>query len=280
MSQKYEWLYNTTYPDKVQEFTEKLNITPNDATLIKQIQALIEQKKFAEANELRKQIPNYKQKEIIAQDWNTMADTVVALQLEYDSRYTPSYVLSKEKPTNQSEGDYWYRITNIKYFGETEEIGIGEKSPDNPYILQGLEVPDTEITLYSLPSGVCDEYNTQASVLIKKVNKVTLNGTQTITWVSNLSDNDWVTFTIAPAQIGIRTRTNIFCDKMPVTLQNTNRVEIDSSGKIVLVQIPNIWIGISKSDTTTIAKEKINVWLSQNPITVLYELETPEIIQL
>ena len=157
MSQKYDFRPNTTYPDTIQTFEEKLNITPNDATLVKQMQQLIEQRKFSEANAIRKQIPNYTQKQIIAQDFNTVFDTTVALQLEYNNRYTPSYVLSKDKPTNQSEGDYWYRITDIKYIGETTEIGTGDKTPDNPYEIKGYTVPNINIELFQLPNEVADE---------------------------------------------------------------------------------------------------------------------------
>lgn len=284
MSQKYEWLYNTTYPDKIQEFEEKLNITPNDATLIKQVQQLIEQRKFAEANAIRQQIPNYKQKQIIAQDFNTVFDTTVALQLEYDSRYTPSYVLSKEKPTNQSEGDYWYRITNIKYFGETEEIGTGEKSPDNPYILKGLEVPDTEITLYSLPSGVCDEYNVQTSALTKRIGKIILNGSETNWSINEPWDTQY------PSIIHVNTylpnwkigQKNAICSNLIFTTEDDK----DFNKVCAMCHTTNDGFGVfapaQNTDVTDFSARLsyFKQWLSQNPVTVLYELSTPEIIQL
>ena len=269
MSQKYEWLYNTTYPDKVQEFTEKLNITPNDATLIKQIQALIEQKKFAEANELRKQIPNYKQKEIIAQDWNTMADTVVALQLEYDSRYTPSYVLSKEQPTNQSEGDYWFQITNVEYIGETEEIGTGDKSPSNPYQLKGVSVPNTDIILYGLSDEIYDNYEENNKVLTRRIGKYILNGSEEWSTINDTKGTQYFTF-------NLNNNKDTICITNMYQFKNGWEIADITQSCFFNTEVSNNLIIKDTSKTLETFKQM----LSETNLVVLYELITPKIIQL
>ena len=276
MSIKYPALPNTTYPDKIQTFEEKLNITPNDATLVKQVQQLIEQRKFAEANAIRQQISNYKQKQLVVQDWNEMADTVVALQLEYNARYTPSYVLSKEKPDNQSEGDYWYRITNIKYIGETEEIGEGEKSPENPYVLKGQKVPNTDLELYSLPNGVYDEYDDNSKIYIKRIQKIVLNGDENFFWSQDHAVLDITSYGTSLYSNNTDIPSFMLSSNLMVR-SFTDLISKDING-IYGFSTSKYYLHIRFKGISTLEETKQK--LSTQPTTVLYELETPEIIQM
>lgn len=100
----------TTFPDSIQTFPTMIDIDSADATLVAQYQNAIQSGDVASAAQILRSIPNYSKKIINADLLNTINDTLVAVQQFYADRYNPSYVVSENQPSGQSNGDYWFQI--------------------------------------------------------------------------------------------------------------------------------------------------------------------------
>lgn len=100
----------TLYPGQIQTFPTMQNITADDADLVKQYQEAMENGNLQEAGNILAQISNYPNKLITADILNTMQDTLVALQVKFDQRYSPGITVSVDAPTNPGNGDYWWQV--------------------------------------------------------------------------------------------------------------------------------------------------------------------------
>ena len=101
----------TTFPDSIQTFPIMLDIDENDAALVSEYQIAMRNGDIASAAQALQSISNYGRKIITADLLNTMQDTLVAVQQFYADKYNPSYIVSETQPVGQSEGDYWFEIT-------------------------------------------------------------------------------------------------------------------------------------------------------------------------
>lgn len=102
----------TKYPEEIQTFPKMQDITVGDAALVKQYQEAMQSGDFAGANAILRQIPEYATKIVTADLLNTVDDTVVALQREFNLKYNPSITISKDRPANMQEGDYWWEVVD------------------------------------------------------------------------------------------------------------------------------------------------------------------------
>lgn len=198
--------------------------------------------------------------------------------------------------------------------GKTTEEIDGEKSPDNPSTIRGIgnffqglsiaaakDLSDpfgeirminvdfsSELFLYSLPNGTTDNYAITDGTITKKITKVFLDGSQTLTY-SNSQPSDTLfarfAYDVGPYSGAARTSANIICSHFvasDVDLDTGEKtwtlVDESASHIYLLFQIQKSrlsgwndeWNNIQKSDA-------INSWIVYNPVTILYEVETPVI---
>lgn len=122
-----------------------------------------------------------------------------------------------------------------------------------------------ELPLRSLPSGVCDSFNLVTGEYVQRVGEVVLDGSQQLSQFGNEGEH-YYAFN-AP----IKTYTQggrAISDKLS-TGENENW------GRKYRVNPANNLAMLCFSLDGYMTKEQANVYLSQNPITVQYELETP-----
>ena len=166
-------------------------------------------------------------------------------------------------PTNAAYARVGSRYLESDFSQATfSESIISEHIPyeeDNTQIL--LNEP-----LMRLPNGVCDEI-TRDGILIRRIGKKIIdaniprlahNGTSS-------NHNQFVIHNgvVTPHSIN---HANLLCDKKPCKVENSGNNSVWVYNKTTLV---------FQMDSTINSVEKMRQWLSQNPTTVYYELETP-----
>lgn len=137
--------------------------------------------------------------------------------------------------------------------------------------------------LRSLPNGVCDEIrnNNGQWELVRKIGKVILDGSEPWLIASGNNNNTmyWNVDNIGNAKTYVAPGIipNLICDKISITSYNT-AFNMDKDSTMMCLTNRN------KSTTNSIAIRMLNPnnhagvlseWLSKNPTTVYYELETP-----
>ena len=101
----------TSYPNKIQYFTQMYDISASDGSLIQQYQTAMQSSDLSLARQILAQIPNNQNKIITADYLNTINDTVVAVEEYFRSRYSPAYIVSETQPSFQNATDFWFEIT-------------------------------------------------------------------------------------------------------------------------------------------------------------------------
>lgn len=103
----------TTFPQEIQTFLQKQDMTATDGDLVKQYQQAMEDGNIARASEYLAQIENYQNKIITADEMNTIVDTCVAVEQFFANRYNPAYIVSATQPIGQEDGDFWFKVTAV-----------------------------------------------------------------------------------------------------------------------------------------------------------------------
>ena len=131
-----------------------------------------------------------------------------------------------------------------------------------------LSLPE-EVVLRSLPNGVCDTFNTRTGEYIQRIGKCILDG----------SESQWTHASISPTNVFELPMTNmkryirvghIICDTLPYSYTN---LEVWNTYTGVSPLSARESIVLRNNNTDTI--QDLKAWLSQNPTTICYELETP-----
>lgn len=99
------------FPEQIITFPDRMNISENDAVLIKQYQEAMEEGNLTSASEILHQITDYDKKIISTQYLNLITQTVFNLQKYYLQKYSPSIVVSSQQPVLQDNTDLWFQIT-------------------------------------------------------------------------------------------------------------------------------------------------------------------------
>lgn len=147
-----------------------------------------------------------------------------------------------------------------------------------PYKSNSTKIPLLS-PLRSLPNGVCDEIvldreNNKAKI-IQRVGKVTYDGTDV--WGKHTVHNNNVRIqTTLPNCVRRDTAGFIYaiCDKLPSVIWNYSWLQ---NYNLVTVNLTNLHLQLSD---TTMTKQQMLSWLTQNPITVQYELAEPVITEI
>ena len=103
----------TNFPNQVDTFPTMLDITADDAELVKQYQDAMEAGIYDVAQQVLAQIPNNQQKIISAGLMNDVLDGLTATEQYFGDRYSPAYVVSEMQPTFQQATDFWFHVTGV-----------------------------------------------------------------------------------------------------------------------------------------------------------------------
>lgn len=135
---------------------------------------------------------------------------------------------------------------------------------------------DEIIILRSLPSGVCDTLNVRTGEYVQRIGEIVLDGSEDENWKTNNTEgtttNRFISSSLQNSNVDQTTGVGQFlCDKLKTEVWNqTSRLGLTINGQSVFIY--NASIDYSAS--------AIKQWLSQNPITVQYELATPTVKQV
>lgn len=103
----------TNFPNSVDTFPTMLDITADDAGLIKQYQEAMEAGSYDVAQQVLSQITNSQRKIISAGLMNDVLDGLTATEQYFGDRYSPAYVVSETQPTYQQATDFWFHVTGV-----------------------------------------------------------------------------------------------------------------------------------------------------------------------
>ena len=152
--------------------------------------------------------------------------------------------------------------------GNDEDILIANFSIDN---IRLSEV-DKTIVLRSLPSGVCDTLNVETGEYVQQIGEVVFDGSSDeIIGIGTLVGNT-MRFSLRP-ESKIKTSCDGLCDKFPYIRYNSEdkeHIRVDGTTPYGYI---NLWINTSRLSTPD--RDGLRQWLSQNPVTVQYQLDTP-----
>ena len=139
-----------------------------------------------------------------------------------------------------------------------------------PYKTNILRTPEI-VTLRSLPSGVRDELNLMTGEYIKRIGEIVLDGSQSMD-----ADSNGVFVQVNDAKRFLNYTGKMACDKLPImpTYGHLANVENGISGYTnANGYLGQNWLYIKINNS--INKNEVKQWLTQNPLTVQYELGEP-----
>ena len=98
----------SSYPSSIQLFPTMQDMIASDALLVTQFQQAMQAGNVPLAQTILAQITNKDKKIVSAELLNTAWDTLVALQKQFITKYSPAYIISETQPADQEIGDYWF----------------------------------------------------------------------------------------------------------------------------------------------------------------------------
>lgn len=151
--------------------------------------------------------------------------------------------------------------------GEVEytnvQIEEGEPTSFEQYISDEKYILATE-PIRSLPNGVCDSINS-LGVETRRIGNLVLDGSEN--WVNSVQQEKTIRFVI---RHNVKTPYVGFCDKFLFRTYDMSHGDYE----YILVTGTEIYINISIDKLTPQNVIGFKQWLTQNPVTVFYELET------
>lgn len=167
-----------------------------------------------------------------------------------------------------------YYIMNSLATGVEHQLEIGTQVTSyEPNKTSILSLPE-EVVLRSLPNRVCDTFNTRTGEYVQRIGERILDG----------SESQWIHGSISPTNVFELPMTNmkrytgvgqIICNTLPYSYTNLE-VWDTYTGVSPLSARENIVLRNNNTDTI----QDLKAWLSQNPTTICYELETPIVTKI
>lgn len=217
---------------------------------------------------------------------------------EYDSNYNFIKIFSinivNKQFTTSNNAKYITMRFGVSTIGVTaiySNIQLEENTTATTYETYQGSKQELTLTepLRSLPNGICDEII--GDKLIRRVGKIVLNGSENWSiWqdgskpITSLIIGMAMVLSLAPSTRSFYA----MCDKVPSYLPNDDTSYTTSKHPYYSTLFENCYgyyansttnkrlaIGILKSKLNTVDLAGFKTWLSQNPTTVYYELETP-----
>jgi hypothetical protein len=183
--------------------------------------------------------------------------------------------------------------------GETKEVGTGDKSPDNPYVLEGVEnaiitvadgtntdeYPITTPPLYSLPDGTKDTFDVVSGNMLRSLGFDKFSGSEN--WTVNMAYQNQVetivfSLPLPTAKPGWTIQTGVMSC---FNWRNNNQIYYEDTEGFNITSSPNLVIRVNRSHLATEDAAGFKSWLAaQNtagtPVMALYQLATPTTSQL
>ena len=104
----------SSYPNSIQLFPTMQDMTASDALLVTQFQQAMQAGDISLTQTILAQITDKDTKIISAELLNTAWDTLVALQKQFITKYSPAYIISETQPADQEIGDYWFKVVKTE----------------------------------------------------------------------------------------------------------------------------------------------------------------------
>lgn len=192
----------------------------------------------------------------------------------------------------------WYTL-RMNVINANEEVNITNimvekygQTTYEPYKTNVTKIPLLS-SLRSLPNGVCDEVvvdrkNSKAT-LIQRIGNITFDGSSDETWhtwginnsVSHLNSYHYVDGTNNTKKLGVKTNPSYTATQLAVGGgYSSTQTGVGLNESYFSFSIPKNYVGTGANDTTSMCENKARQWLSQNPITLYYELATPVITEV
>lgn len=168
-------------------------------------------------------------------------------------------------------------------------------SPDNVATLTGVEYPafmaadgqgnsnsaTLPYTLYSLPNGVCDEYDALTGRFVQRVGKLVLDGTEPWVIQGYINSDDATAFNFFVTNMAASN--NLYSTHFEPWIpfgNYKNKAYFTGNNTRFTFSVENSIIGITAEDSENTSVDKAKSYLSAQaaagtPVTVLYELAEP-----
>ena len=180
-----------------------------------------------------------------------------SMDYSFQPRDKEQYVAIYVGQATSSDYNYTATIKGL-YLGKTSDVFVTPKYN---------KTPSTNIVLRSLPDGTCDTYNPITGEYVKHIGETTYNGSEY--WVLADESNAYY----AKAYVSRPTNAKQYTANLYCNLLTPNEF-LQPSGNHVYIRY-NLDISL---DTTMIGGSDLNAikkWMKDNPITLVYPLETP-----
>ena len=170
-------------------------------------------------------------------------------------------------------------VLDISQYGQIQIEEGTQATTYEPYKSSSLTLPE-EVVLRSLPSGVCDTFNTRTGEYVRRIGEVTVDGSTGAWGLSKDSSGATLYVTISGIPNTLRAKGvtallhgGAICNRLHID----NPYHVVTHHNCVGVYESNVRIKLENIETTV---EAYKSWLQSNPITVQYELAEPIITKI
>ena len=179
--------------------------------------------------------------------------------------------------TRVNTGDNNYMVVYVSNESEEPWLQVEEgfvATPYEPYYKKKISFNIGE-PLRSLPNGVCDEIRNSNGQweLVRRVGKVVFDGTEKWEYNTGVDCSTYSPFYTRVSNKKVGSENNFISDRFMVKTSLFAECEATWGEETNTV----IYIKILNSKLSSLNTAGFKQWLSQNPTTVYYELETPTI---
>ena len=186
-----------------------------------------------------------------------------------DSQEKPFHGLRANSFTSPYDGYIEWYISNDNINNPVKNVQIEAGSTTTPYEDYKTNILHTseEVILRSLPNGVCDTLDLETGEYVQRIGEIVFDGSED--WTLQ-TQNGWQRYMLTVEDmVSIYDYTNsnrTYCDKLVYDV-----LDVKNSGSYLRV---NNQIAIYNNEILNNINQ-FKQWLSQNPITLQYELATP-----
>ena len=157
---------------------------------------------------------------------------------------------------------------------DTIQLELGDTAtPYSPFVGDEIEIPYTMRGAV----GIADEYNIVNGMFTKRLNEVTLTGTEAWYYDTSTSTSSYTTIYMTAASLGMLTNSQCICTHFPD--EYTGGSEYWIIGELFNLRFANSRLGVTSENTQAERLAAAKAWLAQHtagtPVTIQYELATP-----
>ena len=214
-------------------------------------------------------------------DFNTSNTNIFVKRGDLSSFQLIGHLSTNKKSLSFTPDSNYYlsniliRVPNTVTIDGSFKVQLEEGEIATPYIdFKGQDTTPLDITLRSLPNGVCDTY--ENGVITRRVGKIVFDGTQSVDVTE--SKNGYIRFTINTEKslANNKQKNGLVCNKLRVL--NASGYWINPETNCIahnVSALQKMCFVISQDLISSSNVDVIKRYLESNPITVWYELATP-----